>query len=292
MLSYCFIAAGPIEFASSRLRAYWIAEQMGANVILFSDLTPGWLPSADVIIWQKRADLEAIKATQHAIHIVDFCDPSWWWQPKGCAELCEWITGATFSNEALRQDFNNWCDPGIPTATIPDRMKLEHYPIRRKHSSVTPTRIIWFGLALNRWALNGALANLERLAANGHSIELTIFDDRPDVPFRGTDSFPVYHVRWSLDKENEVISAHDIAILPQYPGAWGWVKSNNRHITAGACGLSVSDGESYSELEFLVTNWAKRGHPVEIYKFLGLDKSVKELVEFAEHLHVPRLKAA
>jgi len=104
----------------------------------------------------------------------------------------------------------------------------------------------------NRPALFGALANLERLAANGRDIELTICDERPDMVMRITNMFPVYHVLWELEQENAIIAAHDIAILPPYPGPWGRVKSNNRTLTAWACGLPATDCESYKELMTLM----------------------------------------
>ena len=107
-------------------------------------------------------------------------------------------------------------------------------------------------------AIFGALANLERLAANGHSIALTIYDDQPQNRWTFTDSFPVYYTQWRLDQENEVIASHDIALLPPYPGPWGKVKSNNKELTAWACGLPATDGQDYVEMCDLVALSSKR----------------------------------
>jgi hypothetical protein len=104
----------------------------------------------------------------------------------------------------------------------------------------------------NRMAIWGAVPNLERLVASGYPIELTVCDDRPDVEWQITQAFPMYNVRWSLEKENQILSNHDIALLPPYPGPWGQVKSNNKKLTAYACGLPAVSGFDYDELVLLM----------------------------------------
>ena len=126
-------------------------------------------------------------------------------------------------------------------------------------------RFIWYGLAVNRVALFYGLVNLERLAANGHKIELTIMDDRPDQSWRVTDYFPIAHVQWRLEQENEIIANHDVAFLPPYPGPWGKVKSNNKTLTAWACGLPALSTHEYNDYEVLMDwqcrrNWGVLGN--------------------------------
>jgi hypothetical protein len=81
--------------------------------------------------------------------------------------------------------------------------------------------------------------------------------------WRLTDKFPVYYVQWSLEHENQVIASHDIAFLPPYPGPWGRVKSNNKSLTAWACGLPVSDGWDYEYLDELCANEVVRQQTTE-----------------------------
>lgn len=254
-MNICFITAGPIEWASSRMRAYWVAEALrerghNANTLTYHSIKENVLPGGyDILVWQKLVDLETVRKMPHAYHYWDVCDPSWWWQPKECYEIAQRMAGVVASSQALADDFRSflWSD-GYHAGgkdyvyTIPDRLKLSHFHTQRQHGDVSPVRFIWFGVAANRVALWGARANLERLVANGHKIELTIFDDRPDVRFAFSDAFPIYHVQWSLDKEVEVLAAHDVALLPPYPGPWGEVKSNNKNLTAWACGLPSWDG--------------------------------------------------
>lgn len=263
-MKICFIAAGSISWASSRYRAYWVAEalrEMGhdATAVQYSDIMqpspPDGIMDYDVYIFQKTVDIGLVQAMRENEQRVywDLCDPSWWWQPKECKEIALLMDGQACSTQALADDFNQWSGwSGNTTFFIPDRLKLSHYHTQRKHTAVSPVRFIWYGIAANRVALWAAKANLERLVANGHKIELTIFDDRPDIPFKFSEAFPIYHTQWTLESEVDVISSHDIALLPKYPGDWGDVKSDNKRATAALCGLATSDGTCYSYIEGLV----------------------------------------
>ena len=265
-----FITAGDETFASSRIRAYWPAKYMdGAGVIPADKLVK--LPSdVENIILQKvvlpyqvicELGLAGIKV------FWDICDPVNWFSPDEAKQIAGHVSAVVCSNEGLAQDFRDWCSNWpirVPVYTIPDRIEQEAYPIKRQHHDVDPVRFIWFGFSQNRPALYGALANLERLQANGHSISLTVFDDNPPNSWRLPVSFPVHYETWSLYKENEVIAGHDIALLPPYPGPWGKVKSNNKHLTARACGIPVSRGTDYEYMLELL-NSEKRKWVVSNY---------------------------
>lgn len=276
-MNICFVTAGPIEWASSRMRAYWVAEaiddrirsgQFNARSVdvwqcsKFKEPNFFTSPDIDAFVWQKSVDLDVVQKYPNARHYWDVCDPSWWWQPNECREIAKYMTAVVASSQALADDFNQWYGKDLAVC-IPDRLKLSHFHTQRQHRDVSPVRLIWFGIAANRVALWGARANLERLVANGHKIELTIFDDRPDVRFHFSDAFPIYHVQWSLDKEVEVLAAHDVALLPPYPGPWGKVKSNNKHLTSWACGLATTRADSYGDLEMTINdteyrNWVSK----------------------------------
>jgi hypothetical protein len=248
MIKTLFIASGPISWASSRMRCFWPAKYMDdAQVICDESLRS---VDAENVIFQKVFGVDYARALRRLGRKVfwDVCDPAWWWSPDACREIIRDVDGVVCSSDALKADFEQWSKGAVPTYTIPDRLELAHFPLQRQHTEVTPVRLIWFGLALNRHALLGALTNLERLACNGHKIELTILDDRPDQPWTNP-YFPIYHAQWSLERENEILSSHDLAILPPYPGPWGEVKSSNKRLTAWACGLPVTNGFDYENLE-------------------------------------------
>lgn len=281
-MNICFITAGPIEWASSRMRAYWVAEALrerGHQVFVetLQSVEADGALLTDVLIWQKTVSLEIVKFHQKRgkgqRHYWDVCDPAWWWQPDECREIARHMAGVVASSQALADDFNEWYGQD-KAVCIPDRLKLSHFHTQRQHRNVSPVRLIWFGIAANRVALWGARANLERLVANGHKIELTIFDDRPDVRFAFSDAFPIYHVQWSLDKEVEVLAAHDVALLPPYPGPWGRVKSNNKTITAYMCGIPYTSAFDYLDLEKMVSD--------EDYRQWESENCVKGVVNVAQ----------
>lgn len=278
------------------MRAYWPAQALGASVISYDELREADLPAEGAIIWQKRANLGMIHRTRQLRHVWDVCDPLWWWNPAQSRAVADAVDAVVCSSAALASDFNGWyksadapdVNSALPVVTIPDRLDLLHFPSRRSHESRRPVRLIWFGVAVNRIALLAALANLERLVANGSQIELTIFDDRPDQPWLMTDDFPIYHVQWSVAHENQVLSNHDIALLPPYPGPWGLVKSNNKALTAWACGLPVATGDSYSILRDLVRNHhARRAEAGVGFQLLvdqyTIDKSVADWLGLLGH---------
>jgi hypothetical protein len=232
-----FIAYGPIDFASARMRCYWPAQYIrDAEVISYGDL----LPDADVYIWQKNAHIAQIKERRDAQHWWDVCDPLHWFSPNESREAADAVDGIVASNQGLAQDLTTWAKRHV--RVIPDRLELSHFPLQREHVDTKPVRFIWYGIAVNRSAMVGAWTNLARLAALDYKIELTVFDERPEIELKLGPEVPVYHKRWRLAQENAVIASHDIALLPPYPGPWSTVKSNNKELTAWACGLPSTTG--------------------------------------------------
>lgn len=256
----CFIATGPLEWASARLRAWWVAPYMDNAICVDVNqvMQAGQIPTAENYIFGKIVPLAILKAVKEmgAKCWWDFCDPLWWWSPDAVRETAEQMDGLVFGTEALRDDFELWM-PDQNTHVIHDRLELARFDRRREHRDVDPVRFIWYGVAANRVALAGAWPNLVRLS-HEFPIELTIMDDRPDIPLGYGYEIPLIYVKWQLDREVEIICRHDIALLPPYPGPWGEVKSNNKALTAYACGLVPVDGFDYETLRDLVANPGQR----------------------------------
>lgn len=260
-MSILFVAAGDRTWGSSRMRAWWIAERMGAECV---QRDGGALPIADTYIFQKGIDAQIAADLRKMKKRVwwDVCDPSWWFQPQECADIVRHIDGVVASSEGLLNDLLMWMrdvdiDHEIQAHVIPDRLDMTHFEHWRKHQDAQPVKLIWFGVGVNRVSLHSAIPTLERLACNGYNFTLTLFDNEASRPWRISERFDTYHLPWSLDRENAVLSSHDIALLPPYPGAWGKVKSNNKTITAYANGLPVTQGIEYYELESLM-RWQTR----------------------------------
>jgi hypothetical protein len=265
-----FVTAGGMKWASSRMRAYWVVPYMDNAVanphekVFEYGLTGDTVH--DAIIFQKLYDQVAAAELRAAGKQVwwDICDPVWWWQPADVRGILANCDGVVCSTDELCQDLTEWArEQGVkhcpPIHMIPDRLELSAFPIQHDYSKQSQvTRFIWYGMAANRIGLYGAIDNLHRLRANGHNISLTIFDDRPDVTL-DLGHIPVYHIGWSLENENRVIAEHDIALLPPYPGPWGRVKSNNRMLTAWACGIPDVNGEDYRDVVATIRSLRIRG---------------------------------
>lgn len=270
MSNVCFVTVGNEEFASSRMRGYWIARQIGAAVVSWDEMEKGEaLPDSDIYIFQKRVIPELIGYLHSLGKQVwwDVCDPLWWFQPDLSKEIAGMVDGIVASNHGLANDCAEWS--GRKVHSIPDCLDMAHFTVQREHTETTPVRLIWYGIAANRMALHAAAVNLARLVQNGYKIELTIFDDVPGRPADEVEGMcRVYYKPWRLADENETLAAHDIALLPPYPGPWGQVKSNNKRLTAHACGLPVTTGECYGGLAGLVADASIRRDQAAIGKEL------------------------
>ncbi len=255
-MKVCFVAAGPRTWASSRLRCYWPARYMNAQVVPYATVTSEGLPPANVYVWQKQVDMFLVQRQAQAQHWWDVSEPVWWFDPEHSQEIVSRVSGVVANNKALAQEFLYW--QGVPCHVIPDRVELSYYNRQRQHTAVSPVRLIWFGAVINRVALAAAWPNLLRLVASGCDIELTVMDDRPDLPLRFGQDVRVYHVYWAWEQEVEVLASHDIALLPPIPGPWGNVRSNAKALAAQACGLPVTSGLDYAELYHLVSSPSTR----------------------------------
>ena len=279
-----FISAGDISWGSSRMRCYWPAKYMGATVVTWNEVLSGKQIEDDRIICQKLGNIEFMRRwlDRGAEVWWDLCDPAWWFSPGDAKPLAEMVTGIVASNPGLAEDFTEWS--GRPCEMIPDRLELEHFPKQREHQAAKPVRFIWFGVSVNRLTLCGAWANLARLVANGHHISLTIMDNQPELLLGLGNEVPLNYIRFGLEIEAAVISSHDIALLPPYPGPWGKRKSNNKTLSAWACGVPVASGLDYRELVALVESAELRASEGargrrEVEEHWNVEKSAEEWMD-------------
>jgi len=249
-----FITPGPVEWASSRMRAHWVAKHLDADVIEYSNPDiPSFEDCKNIVLVKVTPDGEIVRKMKADGYrfFWDICDPVHWFNPTEAKAMAEAVDGIIASNQALADDFAAWS--GKDVTVIKDRLNLDHFQIVKQHHVTNDPKLIWYGAFQNRNSLLGALATLMRLRANGINVQLTICDDRPEAPWNIAE-LPVYHTKWSLANENSVIGAHDVAILPPYPGPWGTVKSNNKYVTAFACGVPAVSGFDYADLHTLLTD--------------------------------------
>lgn len=252
MAKTLFISPGPFKWASTRLRAAWITPHLEDSAwIPIDQVNLEIINQFDNLVWVKKIDEAMIDATPDKSHYWDLCDPVHWWYPDEARYMVGKAKALVASNQGLAEDLAQWC--GQPVKCITDRLDVSHFDLMHSHDNNTPQRFIWFGASQNRIGLMSAWVLLERLACNGVQFELTIMDDQPGQAI-GSQFFPVYHVNYNYGQEVRIIASHSLAILPPYPGRWGDVKSNNRALTAWACGAAVWDNpHDYDQLFELAT---------------------------------------
>ena len=276
-MSNVFITPGTMEWGSTRMRCYWPSKYMqDTEVVEVPDNGRGEANmslSHDAYIFQKQGNPELQKSLIDSGKKVflDQCDPMWWFSDqKLMRAMFENAHGAVFSSSELMKDFLLWYGEPYKAITIPDRMEPEHFNKKKVHHWINPVRFIWYGMVQNRVALAAVFANLSRLRVMGFNISLTIMDNYPSMPITETDDIPFLYTKWQLDKEVAQIAAHDVALLPPYPGPWGKVKSNNRNIAAAMCNVPYTTGLDYDELVLLMDHKNREVYSEEQSE--GLDK--------------------
>lgn len=262
-MKFLFVAAGGIEWGSSRMRAYWVAEEMDDAVAMTLKEADERRPAAEIVVFQKtvRPALLQYYAEKGSRIFWDLCDPSWWFEPQVARETISLMDGVVCSSAGLASDLVSWTrdiDGRPPISVIEDRLSFRHFDSRidpvPANFNRRAKRMIWYGMSQNRISLAHSWALLDRLKANGVDFELTIFDNSPQSRLDWGQKFTTAHIKWDLDSEVQVLTGHDVALLPPYPGAWGKVKSDNKKRTAKAVGLPVFDGMDFDELRTLLTD--------------------------------------
>ena len=260
-----FVVPGPIAWATSRFRAYWIQPHIpGSEIVLVSEIAElagdklkEALAPFDHVIWLKQCPIHLLKdnVREGQKHWWDVTDPMWWFSPQWASEIALFVDGTIVSSQGLGENFNTWKPSRAKLAKrIDDHMNLDHYNVVRKHTNDAEVKMIWFGLNANRFTIVGAMAYLSRAWANGFKFSLTIMDNEPESDWSGMGEFPINHVGFNLATEAKTIGSHDIAVLPKYPGPWGVCKSTNKDLTAYAAGLPVIRGDDYSRILTLIDN--------------------------------------
>lgn len=250
MHNICFVPDGPIEWASSRYRSYWPAKYIdNSHVVGQNELVPA---GYDAYIFGKRVPADVIEEVSKsgAMCVWDVCDPVWWFSKDYVERILKVVDAVVCSSAPLANDLR-WAFKGWrgKVRVIDDRFDLEHFANIRPREEAEETRFIWYGGYQNRLSLLGYEGVFSRLQSDGIKYSFTILDDGDESywPHVATD-----FQKWELATEVDIISQHDIAFLPDYPGPWGKLKSANKRHMAYLCGVARTDGMTYSLLRSVI----------------------------------------
>lgn len=294
-MKIAILTNGPRTWPSSRLRGYWYqdADPLHFNIYAPGDPLDG-IEECEVVIFQKRqSPVDVERAARYQLAgkkvIYDITEPMWWWYPAEVEQIMRVSDCITVSSEGLRDAVKM-----IPFAQrveyIPDRMLASTHPTLAQHEPRDKTVITWFGSTGNRLALEGYLPVLGYVA-HLRPLELRIIDSEPGVHMVVEDMphLKVTHIPWKLETYHAQLTDCDIAYLPEYPGPWGAMKSNNREVTAMWTGLPFTDGMDMAELLYLIDHREERkvmaaGNRAAAETEYETGKSIKQLLALAEEL--------
>jgi len=233
----------PRDAPSPRIRARWVCQYWdGAEVYDGSQA----LSEYDVFVFQKAyltktpRQLAARYRGPDRLMAFDCCDPEFA-DPNKIDRLMRMLDLMDFC-VVPTAPLAQWFAPWLPTYIIKDRIDLA------VHASKTGDEeplvddgigVLWLGGHQNYPALDGMLPDLQR-----YGIQLVTLSDRPHpsgLPW----------IQWeSVEQANDVIRRADIVVNPQpEEGAFRY-KSDNKTVTAWACGVPVA--HDIEELRFLL----------------------------------------
>ena len=265
-----FLARADRWKASSRIRAWQVVDAWNHPDVTCELLHKGMLEQitapADVIVLQKLKPsftgdgiLARLKDRTGARLVWDMSDPEWCTRgdvffQRVAAQIDHFVV----ATEGLRTGLE--VDHGIKSVVIEDRLP---YTLHQKvHEDTEVPVVVWFGMYGNREvSLVSALQTLYRLYANDITYRIKIIDEEPQTPLPGATkpvrSFVTY-TKWDLATFEQELLEGDVALLPPFPGEWGKMKSWNKPLTAAWAGLPITDGQSYTEVKRLLTDWEYR----------------------------------
>lgn len=211
---------------SSLIRARWLVDKWPEAKLW----TNG--QKADAMIFQK-AYWKSMMEDFQGKKILDLCDPDWMGGDLKLMELAEHVGAITCSNQALT-DFVQQVLPQKIVRTVPDRLNLDYFQERKKHTG-RALRAVYFGYQHNANALLPfALPALARFG-----LELILVSNRP---YSGTSGgVPIKYVKWEPHTAYQDIQTADFAINPSSGVSNFRYKSNNKTLISWGLGLPVAN---------------------------------------------------
>lgn len=264
-----FLARADRWKASSRIRAWQVVDAWNHPDVTCSQwkkLEDIEQVEADVVVLQKIKPsftgdkiLERLKARTGCRVYWDMSDPEWCTRgdvffQRVATHVDEFVMSTTGLQVALEADH------GITSVVIEDR--FPYTPNQKVHAPTDIPIVVWFGLFPNRdVSIAAVYQTILRLYSNDHIFILKIIDDQPDIILpdaeRHIRKFVTY-TKWHLDTFEQELLEGDVALLPPFPGEWGKMKSWNKQLTAAWAGLPTCDGQNYTVLKQLLTDWEYR----------------------------------
>jgi len=216
------------SIGSSMIRARWLAEKWPeANEWKHGD-------TFDAIILQKVYWMDMVKDFQ-GVKILDMCDPDWMKSEQtSCrfVEMSEYIDAITCSTDELTNVIKKFITR-IPVITIPDRLNLDLFTIKKKHTEPAKS-VVWFGYYHKaKEVLNQVMKSLQK-----RKLSLYVISNSQFIPDNDY-GVEVSNIMWTPNDAFMDIQSGDFVINPPSPFKELRFKSNNKTLISWALGMPV-----------------------------------------------------
>lgn len=226
----------PNSIGSSKIRARWLWEIWNdANEYMVGE-------KFDVAVFQKVYWIDFAKVYK-GIKILDMCDPDFIEGAK-VVEMINECDAVTTSTEVLAEAVRQFTKK--PVVCVPDRLRFDYYPIKKRKHTGKAKKALWFGYSGNQVTLT---QTLDYLYENGY--ELVVYSD---VPFVTNKTFNLKVTNIKSEETNydealaKIAEGCDLLLNPKLNTVKFRYKSNNKSLIAWSMGLPVVD-ENPEDLE-------------------------------------------
>ena len=216
------------SIGSSMIRARWLAEKWPEA----KEWSHG--EKFDAIILQKVYWMDMVKDFK-GIKILDMCDPDWMKsESTSCKlmEIAEHIDAITCSTDELTNVIKKFVTH-IPVITIPDRLNLDLFTIKKKHTERAKA-VVWFGYYHKaKEVLNYVMSSLKQ-----RDLSLYVISNSEFIPDKDY-GVEISNIAWTPNNAFMDIQSGDFVINPPSPLRDLRFKSNNKTLISWALGMPV-----------------------------------------------------
>jgi len=216
------------SIGSSMIRARWLAEKWPEA----SEWKHG--DAFDAVILQKVYWLDLVRDF-NGVKILDMCDPDWMKSENTSCKLMEiskHIDAITCSTDELTTVLKKIIKH-IPVLTIPDRLNLDYFTIKKKHTEPAKS-VVWFGYYHKaKEVLNHVMPSLKK-----RNLSLYVISNSEFIPDNAY-GVEVSNIMWTPNNAFMDIQSGDFCINPPSPLRDLRFKSNNKTLIAWALGMPV-----------------------------------------------------
>lgn len=286
--------------ASTRIRVTWPLKYLNAIVSESFDE----LVTCNVVVFQTRYSQQDVRLAKtlklsNVRIIFDNTDPHWLKEYQredvNFVNMVELADIVTLPTEGLVETFKKLYSYK-QTFIIKDRLDLNIYNKVKKHVDKKSYKILWHGSHGNLNSIDLARVDLEKLGLEFDITLVCIFDGITQHSVKPFQNVTVIPVEWTNQNVIDELLKSDVSINPRYDN-WKSYKSNNKTITAWACGIPCTERDFYDGIKKYLSNTDLRNEEAKtqraiIEKDYDVKLTAKEWTDCVSKLIVEPLKPA